>query len=100
MERQQSKSKVADDADGAVQVRQGGDDARVDAGAVLLLPPEVGDGVTLEDGNKEKDEAGHDGAEHGQVENVVVNALDRDAEKENADGQLRSDHGNAVPNVA
>lgn len=50
--REQGKGKVADDAKSTVYVGEGDDDVDVDAGPVLVLVPEEGNGVALKRGDE------------------------------------------------
>lgn len=94
------KGQVADDAEDAVDVSQGHDDFDIDTGPGLVLVPEEGDGVALEHGDEEEDDAGEDGGDDDAVDDPDVDPADGDAEEEVGDGDFGGYHGYAVPEVA
>lgn len=55
--------------------------------------------MALQQRDEEEDETRHHREEHSRVQNVVVHPLDGDSQEEDADGQFRRDHGDAVPDV-
>lgn len=66
----------------------------------MVLVPEEGDGIALEHGDEEEDDAGEDGGDDDAVDDPDVDAADGDAEEEVGDGDFGGDHGYAVPEVA
>lgn len=68
-----SKSKVADNGDGAVQEGEANDDIHVDAIAALdCSVPEESDGCALEESDEEEYESGENGKAHGDEDDPFV----------------------------
>lgn len=98
--RQKRKRKVTNQTAGAVQVRQRDNHIDIDAAALLVLVPEEGLRVALEQSDEEEDHARDNCAGQDEPDCDDVGFADGDAEEEPADADFGGDHGGAVPHVA
>lgn len=99
--REQSEGKISNDTENAVNESESNNNCVGDASPILeALLPEESNGVALEKRDKEKGRASDGRYSHGGVDDPGVYALDGDAQKEEANGDLGQDHGATVEEVA